>query len=209
MFIQNKMSSRAYNLTIGLILLWGFGINILMCKFLTPIFMDWNFILIVIGYFASAILGIHLSATSDNALISFIGYNLVVLPVGIVLSLALAEYDHVSIMNAFLVTAAVTLLMIFLSIIYPNVFLSLGKVLFFSLLGVIIFEVIFLLLGISTPTFWDFLVALIFCGYIGYDWANAQTKEYTLDNAVDSVVELYLDIVNLFIRILEAISDDD
>ena len=209
MFNSIEMSSRTYNLTIGLILLWGFGINILMCKFLTPIFMDWNFILIVIGYFVLAILGIHLSSTSDNALISFIGYNLVVLPVGVVLSIGLAEYDHVSIMNAFLVTGAVTLLMIFLSIIYPNVFLSLGKVLFFSLLGVIIFEIIFMLLGISTPTFWDFLVALIFCGYIGYDWANAQTKEYTLDNAVDSVVELYLDIVNLFIRILEAIDDND
>lgn len=203
------MSNRTYNLSIGLILFWGFGINILMCKFLTPIFMDLNFILIVIGYFISAFLGIHLSSSSDNALVSFIGYNLVVLPVGVVLSLALTEYDQISIMNAFCITAAVTLLMIFLSIIYPNVFLSLGKVLFFSLLGVIIFEIIFLLLGISTPTFWDFLVALIFCGYIGYDWAKAQTKEYTLDNAVDSVVELYLDIINLFIRILEAISDDD
>ena len=209
MFYQNEMSSRTYNLTIGLILLWGFGINILMCKFLTPIFMDWNFILIVIGYFVLAFLGIHLSTVSDNALVSFIGYNLVVLPVGVVLSIGLAEYDHVSITNAFLVTAAVTLLMIFLSVIYPNVLLSLGKVLFFCLTGVIIFELIFMFIGISMPTIWDFLVALLFCGYIGFDWADAQTKEHTLDNAVDSVVSLYLDIVNLFVRILDLIGKDD
>ena len=41
---------------------------------------------------------------------------------------------------------------------------------------------------------------------IGYDWAEAQTKAYTLDNAVDSVVGLYLDIINLFLRILSSSS---
>ena len=61
-------------------------------------------------------------------------------------------------------------------------------------------------IGFATPSLWDFIVALIFCGYIGYDWAEAQTKERTLDNAVDSVVDLYLDIVNLFLRILSSSS---
>lgn len=198
------LSERAYNITIGVVLLWGFLVNILMCKFCTDIFMSWNFVAVIIGYFVVAIIGIMMSVKSNNPVISFIGYNLVVLPVGVVLSIALTKYDQISIMNALMITTAVTIVMIVLSSIYPDIFLSMGKVLFACLTGVVIFEVIFLFLGISTPSLWDFGVALIFCGYIGYDWAEAQEKTHTLDNAIDSVVGLYLDIINLFLRILSS-----
>lgn len=203
---NGELSLRAYNLTIGLVLLWGFVVNVLMCKFCTQTFMSWNFTAVVIGYFIVAIAGMLISQFSDNPFISFIGYNMVVLPVGVVLSIALAEYNKVSIMNALLTTTFVTLIMIIIATIIPNIFLSMGKVLFVCLIGVVVCELIFMLIGFSTPSLWDFVVALIFCGYIGYDWAEAQTKAHTLDNAVDSVVDLYLDIVNLFLRILSSSS---
>lgn len=208
-YVENRygeLSIRAYNVTIGLVLLWGFAINVLMCKFCTDVFMNWNFTVVVIGYFIVAIAGIMMSTLSSSPFISFIGYNLVVLPVGVILSIALTEYDQISIMNALVTTSIVTIIMIVLASIIPNVFLSMGKVLFACLTGVIICEVIFMLIGFYTPSLWDFGVALIFCGYIGYDWAEAQTKAYTLDNAVDSVVGLYLDIINLFLRILSSSS---
>lgn len=208
-YVENRygeLSIRAYNVTIGLALLWGFAINVLMCKFCTDVFMSWNFTVVVIGYFIVAIAGIMMSTLSSSPFISFIGYNLVVLPVRVILSIALTEYDQISIMNALVTTSIVTIIMIVLASIIPNVFLSMGKVLFACLTGVIICEVIFMLIGFYTPSLWDFGVALIFCGYIGYDWAEAQTKAYTLDNAVDSVVGLYLDIINLFLRILSSSS---
>lgn len=208
-YLENKsteMSLRAYNITIGAVLLWGFGINILMCKFCTNIFMQWNFTVVLIGYFVLAIIGILMSTHSDNPVISFIGYNLVVLPVGVVLSIALTGYDQVSIMNALVTTTIVTIIMIVLASLVPKIFLSMGKVLFIALLVVIICEVVFLFVGIITPTLWDVVVAIIFCGYIGYDWAKAQQKPKTLDNAIDSVVGLYLDIINLFLRILSSSS---
>lgn len=201
---KGNLSIRAYNLVIGGVLLWGFVMNMLMCTFCTDIFMGWNPVAVIIGYFVVGIAGIIICKASKNALVSFIGYNMVVVPVGVVLSIALTQYDQISIMSALLVTAGVTATMIVLASIYPNIFLSMGKVLFVCLLAVIIFEIIFIFAGITTPSLWDIGVALIFCGYIGYDWAEAQEKEYTLDNAVDSVVGLYLDIVNLFIRILSA-----
>ena len=37
-------------------------------------------------------------------------------------------------------------------------------------------------------------MALIFSGYIGYDWARANAILKTLDNAIDSAAALYLDI---------------
>ena len=50
--------------------------------------------------------------------------------------------------------------------------------------------------------FMDYIVALIFCGFIGFDWAKAQVFPKTLDNAVDSAADIYVDVANLFIRIL-------
>ncbi len=199
---ENRLSIRKYNLTIGLVLLWGFAVNAFMCMFFTDVFLTWNPVAILIGYFIVAIAGIFMSSTSDNPLISFIGYNLVVLPVGVVLSIFLKDYEQISIINAFLTTTALSFTMVILSILFPNIFLSLGRTLFCCLIIVLIVELAMLLFRITTPTILDFLVALLFCGYIGYDWAKAQEKDYTLDNAIDSVVDLYLDIINLFIRIL-------
>ena len=45
-------------------------------------------------------------------------------------------------------------------------------------------------------------MVLIFSGYVGYDWSKAQIFPKTLDNAIDSAADIYVDIVNLFIRIL-------
>lgn len=201
-----QLSIRAYNIVIGLVLMWGFVVNILMCIFCTDIFLSWNFTYVVIGYFVVAVIGIFISNASNNAFISFIGYNLVVVPVGVVLSIGLADYNVVSIMNALRVTAGLTCVMIILACVYPDFFLSMGRVLLVTLVTVVAFEILLSLLGLQTTSLWDIGVALIFCLYIGYDWAKAQEKSPTLDNAVDSVVDLYLDIVNLFVRILASSS---
>lgn len=204
---NEELTLRGYNILIGLVLLWGFAINVVMCTFCTDIFMSWNFTAVVIGYFIVAFIGIMISTKSTNPFISFIGYNLVVVPVGVVLSIALIEFDQISIMNACLVTTTVTLILVVTATITPQLFLSMGQVLFACLSGVIVFEIIFLVIGITAPTVWDVIVALIFCGYIGYDWAKAQEGPHTVDNAIDSVVGLYLDIINLFLRVLSASSD--
>ena len=74
---------------------------------------------------------------------------------------------------------------------------------------VIILELLLLFIGISTPQWWDFIVALLFCGYVGYDWQQAQSIPKTLDNEIDSVLDLYLDIINIFVRLLGKSKDDD
>jgi len=45
-------------------------------------------------------------------------------------------------------------------------------------------------------------VVVIFCGYVGVDWGRANQVPKTVDNAVDSAAALYMDIINLFLRIL-------
>lgn len=58
----------------------------------------------------------------------------------------------------------------------------------------------FLLPGISGIFNWVFV--LIFGGNIGYDWYRAQNVAPTADNAIDCTCARYMDIVNLFIRLL-------
>ena len=206
--MYRELSSKTYNTIIGLILLWGFAVNAIMCTFFQDVFSSWSPTVVLIGYFVVAIIGIFMSEFSDNPIVSFIGYNLVVLPIGIVLSISLEDYYVSSIVQAFILTALITLLMIIISSIKPEIFESMGSTLFICLSGVIVIELIMMFAGIVTPQWWDWLVALLFCGYIGYDWSKAQEKRKTLDNAVDSAVDLYLDIINLFVRLLGSKDDD-
>ena len=206
--MYRELSNKQYNIVIGLILLWGFAVNAIMCTFFPHVFATWNPTTILIGYFVVAIAGICMSEFSDNPILSFIGYNLVVLPVGVVLSISLQDYLISTIVETFILTTLITLLMIVISSIKPEIFESMGTTLFICLSGVIVIELIMIITGFGTPQWWDWLVALLFCGYIGYDWSKAQQERKTLDNAVDSAVGLYLDIINLFIRLLGS-SDDD
>lgn len=206
--MNRELNNKQYNIVIGLILFWGFAINAIMCTFFSDVFVALNPTVVLIVYFVAAITGICMSQFSDNPIVSFIGYNLVVLPVGVVLSISLEDYYISSVLQAFILTTLITILMLIISTIKPEVFESIGVTLFICLSGVIVIELFMIFIGVSTPRWWDWIVALLFCGYIGYDWSKAQEKYKTLDNAVDSAVDLYLDIINLFIRLLGNKDDD-
>lgn len=202
--MYRELSNKQYNIIIGLILLWGFAVNAIMCTFFPHVFSAWNPTTVLIGYFIAAVSGICMSTFSDNPIISFTGYNLVVLPIGVVLSISLQDYYVSSIAQAFILTTLITILMIIVSTVKPEIFESLGTTLFICLTGVVVIEFMMMLFGFGRPQWWDWIVALLFCAYIGYDWSKAQEKRKTLDNTVDSAVDLYLDIINLFMRLLSS-----
>ncbi len=206
------ISSEMYNLIIGGVLLYGFIINAVM----TAVFGDSivsfvaaNPVVFYIGYFILAIAGTFMIRKSDNPVVSFIGYNLMVVPIGMVIAFSVTIYTHIgysmTVAAAFGITAAVTLVMMIISSIYPNFFLSMGRTLGITLLITIVVEVIMLLVGASLGII-DYIVVAIFCLYVGYDWAKANAIEKTADNAIDSASELYLDIVNLFLRIMKILA---
>lgn len=207
-YSSDEMSVRAYNLLIGAILLWGFAINAFMCANYTAVFQSWDLTVVLIGYFVIGFAGINISASSSNAFVSFIGYNMVVVPIGVVLSLGLAQMDLTGyqLMNTLYTTAGLTIFMMLIATFFPGVFDDFGKILFFILLGIVVVEFIMIFAGFEEPTWWDLGVAFVFCLYIGYDWGKAQEQPRTADNAVDACVNLYLDIINLFIRLASASS---
>ncbi len=209
---QRKMSKEhsdhlieplAYNLIIGLVLLWGFAINWLMVRYIsTGSIQSIDFRIFIIGYFLLCLGGVTLFKQSRSPWLSFLGYNLVVVPFGLVINVVISGYDPSLVLDAFRVTAFVTLTMMALGSAFPQFFERIIGTLSLALLGVIIIELIeIFILGIHHDIL-DWIVVVIFCGYIGYDWGRANRIPKTMDNAVDSAAALYMDIINLFLRIL-------
>lgn len=200
-----EISERAFNLLIGGVLLWGFGLNYLTVALfgeqVARLFYGMNPIVILVGYFALVLAGSALIRRPSPAL-SFLGYNLIAVPVGLVLCISLQGYYVETIRTTALVTAVITLSFMIAATIYPDFFLKLGRVLFFSLVILIVGEVVSLLFFRGTGMAYAWLGAGVFSMYIGYDWARANTCARTVDNAIDLSASLYLDIINLFLRVL-------
>ncbi len=197
------ISAGMYNLTVGLVLCWGFFVNWLMVKGIpTEAIAGIDFRLFLLGYFGSCFFGVYLFNRSANPAVSFLGYNFVVVPFGFIVNLVVSRYDTGLVLEAVRITGMVTLVMMFLGSLYPAFFQKISSTLTAALLIVIVVEFVELfLLGIHHGLI-DWIVVAIFCGYVGYDWGRANQIPKTLDNAVDSAAALYMDIINLFLRIL-------
>ena len=197
------ISDVKYNLTIGAVLLWGFFVNWLLVVNVDPQFLrSINTFLFLLLYFGSAWYGIRMFTTSDDPVKSFIGYNFVVVPFGLVINMVVSQYSTEIVQEAIQVTGGVTAIMMILGAAYPAFFKRISGALGVALIAVIIIE-LFQIFILGMHSNWlDWAVAAIFCGYIGYDWGRANQIPKTLDNAVDSAAALYMDIINLFLRVL-------
>lgn len=197
------ISGSTYNFIIGLTLLWGFAINWLMVLNISvESISSINPIIFFIGYFASCFFGIYLFSKSDKPIVSFIGYNFVVVPFGLIINLVVSQYNPDIVQEAIRVTGMVTFVMMLLGSMYPAFFKKIAGGLTIALICVIVVELIEIFIFNTHHGILDWIVALIFCGYIGYDWARANAIPKTVDNAVDSAAALYMDIINLFLRVL-------
>ncbi len=200
---DRTISPAVYNLVIGLTLLWGFAVNWWMVD---AISVEWirsiNIWVFFGGYFASCMLGVYLFSSSSNPLVSFVGYNLVVVPFGLIINLVVSRYDANLVQQAIRLTALVTLGMMALGTLFPAFFQRIASALTIALLLVIVVELVEVLVFGIRHGILDWIVVLIFCGYIGYDWGRANQIPKTLDNAIDSAAALYMDIINPFLRIL-------
>ncbi|MEG1426632.1 MAG: Bax inhibitor-1 family protein [Oscillospiraceae bacterium] len=201
-----EISARKFNVAIGAVLLWGFILNFLIVQLFTQQLVDlvaktsiwW----VLGGYIVCVIIG-WLLVRSRKALVSFIGYHFVAVPVGIVLAVSLQQVDTNMILQAIFMTALVTLAMFIMALLFPTFFLKMGRVIFFAVLLCIVCEVAAILIFHHDPAIFDWIAALLLSLYIGYDWARANKCKKTLNNAVDIATALYLDIINLFVRIIE------
>ena len=203
------ISRSMYNLIMGLIILWGVGLDtFIVYNFgdqLTMAFArSWSTLIIFIGL---VIVGTIIVNVSKNAILSFIGYNMLVVGFGISLAMIVNLYAPAVVLEAFLVTTIVTAFMLLMGTLWADFFLKIGRVLLVALIGVIIVEVIMLFITGTYPTWISVVSAIIFSGFIGYDWAMAQKAPTTTKNAVMFATALYVDIINLFLDLLRIFGD--
>ncbi|MBW3527593.1 Bax inhibitor-1 family protein [Shewanella sp. NKUCC05_KAH] len=192
-----------YNLVIGLTLIWGFAVNYWMVTNIDPeAIASVNPWIFFIGYFTSCFFGIYLFQKSTNPVVSFIGYNFVVVPFGLIINMVVSQYDPKLVTEAIRITGLVTIAMMCLGTLFPAFFQKISGALTIALLLVIVVELIEVFIFNTHHGILDWIVVLIFCGYIGYDWGRANQIPKTIDNAIDSAAALYMDIINLFLRIL-------
>ena len=192
--VGDQISVRRFNAVMLLTLLWGFLVNTVMVyyfaipimRLLSGVSPLWIFI----GYFVLAIAGIAISARSTNPWISFLGYNLLVLPIGVLLCLILPGIPVAIVTKALLLTGIVTATMTLLGLVAPNVFLGMGRTLFIALIVGILAELVATFLFHYSGTAFDWIFVVLFSGYIGYDVAKSQIYPKTVDNAVDSFLDI-------------------
>lgn len=199
------ISTRVYNCIMAAVVLWGVLVNYLLCRFVGDVFrFGISPVVFYIGYFACLIAGVIIAGKSQKPLISFLGYNLVVLPLGILIASVVSQYGGVNskvVADAFLYLLLISAGVTCAAIAFPQLFAKLGGALLAVLIGLIVCEVVLLLLGVrQTVTHW--IAAGLFSLYLGFDIYRSQQFPKTVDNAVDCALDIYLDIVNLFIRLL-------
>lgn len=196
------LSDRAFYLLIGAALLFGFFVNALEVMFLTDFFLSWNPTVFLIVYLVMVIVGCIMSVWSRNPVISFIGYCMVVLPLGAVLSIYLPAFTYKTITSAFLVTTFLSLFMIILALVYPRVFNSIFALLGIAVLVALIYQIIAIFTGFGNNTWVDWLIVLLFSAYVGFDVSLARVRPRTVNNAVASACAIYMDLIYVFIRLV-------
>jgi len=206
-----EISERAFNLIIGGMLLWGFALNFitvsLFAEQVVRLVTGMNPLIFLLAYLALVIAG-NVMVTKGGPALSFVGYTLIAAPIGMVLCISLSGVPVSVIKTAVLITAIVTLSFMIAGTLFTGFFLKLGRVLFFSLLFTVVGSLICLLLFRGNGyRVYEWLGAGVFSLYIGYDWARANTCARTVDNAIDLSASLYLDIINLFMRIVSILND--
>jgi FtsH-binding integral membrane protein len=174
--------------------------------------LDW---LLMIGSLVFAIIGVIISAKSDNPAISFVGFMLVAVPFGLLLGPVVSLYTDASVARVLTLTTAIVVVLGVIGAVVPasleiwrgwlfgGLLLLLGGMFFVPLMG---------LFGVpigGALTALDWFGVVLFGGYVIYDLNRAMRIAYTLDNSVDAAVAIYLDFFNIFIRLLALLGEND
>lgn len=205
---SSTLSRNVFYLATCAILSWGFVLTLLVAKSTANWHPGiWMFLLVGLGI---PMIGILLSATRD-ALISFVGFNLIVGGLSAILGPVLA-------MNAIqqpgliervaTLTGLVTAVMGISGMMFPNFYRQIGGILFGALTALVVVSFARLFIpAIQGVGIIDYISVVIFSLYIGYDMWRASDIPATLDNAVDIAISFYLDIINLFLTLLRISKD--
>lgn len=163
-----------------------------------------------------AIGGSFIVLICDSMKMKTLGYFLMASSLGIMLGPVLALHTGVAIFKALLLTCMALAIFGFIGTIAPGSLDSWGAPLLFILSMVVVAQfgipiLVYLFPGLhihAVMHVMDWVVIILFCAYIMYDINQMLSGPMTDEMAILGGMNLYLDIANIFIRIL-AESDGD
>lgn len=204
----SSMSSRSFIATIAGFVGWGLLTTFIAATSFAPPNPGLGYLLGV--GLVLPIIGILIAAScQDKPILSFLGYNLITIPIGLCMGWISATMESQVVQNAVTITLLVTGIMGVLGILLPKFFESIGGFLFYSLLALIGVRILQIFIpALHGLSIIDYIAAGIFSLYIGYDIHRATLVNRNAANALQIAVSLFLDIVNLFMSILGILNDD-
>lgn len=207
-FTEGTLSPSAYNVAIGVHLLAGLFITFVLAlriPYVLPQVYSVHPVVFSIGFLVLGLVG-GMIAAKGNYVLSLVGYGMNILAFAILLSMVTMLYPANYILLAAVLTTVVVLTMTVAAVVFPNAFLSMGKTIFIALIGLVIAEFVTMLMGMFYPNIFAIIGIFIFSLYVGYDWARGQQYPSTASYACFTALQLYMDIINIFIRILRLLS---
>lgn len=136
-----------------------------------------------------------------------IGYVMFTMTFGVSLTFALSYYNVGTVAYAFACTACLSGIFMILGVMFPAFFEKVGRICALALIGVIIVEVIATIFFHADQTIFDYIVIAIFCGILGYDSYKMAADEPTVPNAIWHAADIYADMVNILLRILDIVGN--
>ncbi|TAL36801.1 MAG: hypothetical protein EPN93_08275 [Spirochaetes bacterium] len=203
---EASLSVRIFHLAVGAVFLWGLLVCGFVMHYVPPVVLDYiNFTGLVLICLTLALIGIMMSGLSYSALTSFIGYNLVAIPLGLLIAPALpAHGENVINVSAFCIVFISAAMLLGLAL--PSIIDEFNR-------SLIAYSVIMIIMSLVDYNFShilthkaEWVISLSICGYICVHWAYASRFEKSLDAAVDTGANLYMDLLKPAVKIAGLLS---
>ncbi len=206
--MENRIYSKMFNwLFIGLFITFVSGYSLSLNEtLLMNILSIGIFPIIIVELVIAFAMGFFIKKLSP--LMTKIFYIIYSITTGVTFGTIFLAYRMDSIITIFLVAALLFGLLAFYGYTTKKDITKLGTLLFVALLASLIVSIlnVFIFKSSGLEFGLSLLIIIVFLGYVAYDMNNIKYLVGTLDEdkaAVYGAFQLYLDFINIFIRLLE------
>ncbi len=211
--MENKVYSKMFGwLFVGLLITFISGYALSLNEMILASVLSIGIIpIIIVELVVAVLMGFRIQKMKPlTAKICYILYSIVT---GITFSTIFLTFEMSSIIMVFLITALAFGLLAAYGYFTKRDVTKMGNMLFVALLAIIIISIINIFLRNSSIELGISIISvIIFMGYVIYDMNNIKYLLSSLDDdkaAVYGAFQLYLDFINIFIRLLELFGKRD
>lgn len=211
--MENKIYSKMFGwLFIGLLITFVSGYALSLNEIVLANVLSIGIIpIIIIELVVAVLMGFRIQKMNPlTAKICYILYSIVT---GVTFSTIFITFEMSSIIMVFLITALLFGLLAAYGYFTKRDVTKIGNMLFVALIAIIIISIVNIFLRNSSIELGISIISvIIFMGYVIYDMNNIKYLLSSLDDDKASVYgafQLYLDFINIFIRLLELFGKKD